>query len=173
MVWANVGRGRDGRDRPQRSSWTVDGAPLPFVPYDHTWTPETINGAPAFRSIYQQSVTTFADRVPAATIPAERINGNVLLVAGDDDQLWPSSMFAEQIRERRAAHGLPTTTLVGPGAGHGIRFPGEPATPGGGAVMARGGSPAADAAFGQRVWTEIMDVLHLGEQEHQRSGHPR
>lgn len=162
VVWANVGPGRDGRDRPQRSSWTVNGVPLPFAPYDDTWTPETIDGAPAFRSMYQQSLTTFADRIAAATIPAERITGHVLLAAGDDDQLWPSTVFAEQIRERRAAHGLPTTTLVGPGAGHGIRFPGEPTTPGGGMLMARGGSPAADATFGRRVWTEAVDVLHLG-----------
>jgi len=31
VVWANVGPGRDGHERPCRSSWTWQGRPLPFA----------------------------------------------------------------------------------------------------------------------------------------------
>ncbi len=32
VVWANVGPGPDGELRPQHSSWSRGGEPLPFVP---------------------------------------------------------------------------------------------------------------------------------------------
>jgi hypothetical protein len=90
----------------------------------------------------------------------ERITGQVLLAAGDGDQVWPSPLFTERIQARRAGHGLATTTLIGPWAGHRIRLPGEPEAAGG-AAMARGGSASADTALGQRVWAELADLLRL------------
>ena len=39
VVWANVGPGHDGAVRPQRSSWTWRGEPLPFVRYDDAAQP--------------------------------------------------------------------------------------------------------------------------------------
>ena len=160
VVWANVGPGRDGAATPPRSSWTDGGTALPFVPYDPEWTPD--DGAlPAYRGLYERSLITFADRVEAATIPVERISGDVLLAAGGDDQVWPAVDFAQRIVDRRAARQRPTTLLTDARAGHRVRLPGEPDEVGGGQRMARGGTDAADRALGRLVWRELVSLLDL------------
>lgn len=154
VVWEGLGpRGH--------SSWTEGGTPLPYVRYDDDWEQITVDGLVAFRTMYEQSVVTFADRIPAATIPVERITGEVLVTGGGDDQLWPSDRFAAEIGERRAAHGLRTHVLTHPGGGHQVRMPGEPVATGG-AAMARGGAPAADAEHGAAVWALLRELLRLG-----------
>jgi hypothetical protein len=110
--------------------------------------------------MYAQSLHTFADRVPAATIPVERIRGQVLLAAGDDDQVWPSTVFAELIVRRRVEHGLPTTFVSHPKAGHRPILPGE-RTVTGGQPLARGGTPEADAELGALLWPELRAALDL------------
>ena len=144
-----------GGDHLYRSSWTLAGKPLPFVPFDETW----IGGPESFRGIYEQSLRTFAERIEAATIPVEDIEGRVLLTAGTDDRLWPADRFAADIAARRAAHGLPTEVLIGAGAGHRVRLPGEPPIAPG--RIGHGGSPEADAAFGARVWPRLLSFLNL------------
>jgi dienelactone hydrolase len=151
VVWAAL----DGVYR--RSCWTEAGEPLPFVPYDEAWA----GSAVSFRGMYEQSLRTFQDRVDEATIPVERITGEVLLAAGADDQLWPADRFATEIADRRAAHGLPTEVLIDPFAGHRLRLPGEPplATS---TRMGYGGSAEADAVFGARVWPRLLKLLRIG-----------
>jgi dienelactone hydrolase len=158
VAWANVGPGRDGRTAPYRSSWTAGGRPLAFVPYDDAWAPS--GDPPSYRGLYIQSLQTFADRVEAAAIPVERITGEVLLSAGGDDRVWPSDSFAAEIAARRRAHGLATETVLVPGAGHRVTLPGEAAA-GGGAAIARGGSPDADATLGAEVWNRLCALLRL------------
>ncbi|MGI4896002.1 MAG: acyl-CoA thioester hydrolase/BAAT C-terminal domain-containing protein [Janthinobacterium lividum] len=168
VVWANVGPGPDGDESRSRSSWTRAGVALPFVPYDQAWhdaqAKQDARGAdtqpPAFRSLYEQSLTTFADRIPAARIPVESIRADVILSAGGDDQVWPSESFARDVVARRSDHGLSTTCLTAPAAGHRLQLPGEPVTDGG-TVLVRGGSPHADAELGARVWSELRTALHL------------
>jgi uncharacterized protein len=46
VVWANVGPGIDGAQRPPRSSWTEGGEPLRFVPYYDPWLPR-VEGPPS------------------------------------------------------------------------------------------------------------------------------
>lgn len=176
VVWANVGPGLDGYESPPRSSWTRGGSPLPFVPYDQAWhddrateaatttppdTPDTAApGPPAFRTLYEQSLTTYADLVPAARIPVESIRGEVILSCGGDDQVWPSDHFARDIVTRRTAHGLSTTHLTVPAAGHRLQLPGED-LPSGGMTMARGGSASADRELGKALWRCLTAALHL------------
>ena len=66
VVWAGL-----SQERPQRSSWTRGGEPLPFVPYDDDWEPDT--EPVEFVGMYEQSLETYADRVPAAR---SRSNGS-------------------------------------------------------------------------------------------------
>lgn len=159
VAWANVGP--DDRDelRPCRSSWTRGGRPVPFVPYDDETTVDT--DPPAFEPMYRQSLITFADRVAAATIPVERFFGDVLLIAGGDDRLWPSLDAARAIERRRSVFDLPTTVVTHPDAGHRTLLPGEPVATGG-AAMDRGGTEAADRELGSLAWPEILRVLDLG-----------
>ena len=150
VVWAAL-----ASERPQRSSWTRGGEPLPFVPYDDSWVTET--NPPAYLDLCLSSLELYADRVPAARIPVERIGGEVLLVAGGDDQLWPSVDFADEICRRRAAHGLETTLVTHPAAGHRVLLPGE--TPPAPSHMAHGGTPEADAELGRRLWAYLAGLL--------------
>src|SRR5699024_2481296 len=94
----------------------------------------------------------------AARIPVERIAGEVLLIVGGDDQVWPSDTFAAEIVRTRTVHGLTTTVISEQDAGHRLLLPGEtPAV--GGMSMRRGGSAEADAALGARAWPEIVRIV--------------
>jgi dienelactone hydrolase len=153
VVWAAL-----STDRPQRTSWTSAGEPLPFVPYDDTWA--AAGSPPEFVGLYEQSLETYADRVPAARIPVERIAGEVVLAAGEDDRVWPACDFADAIAARREAAGLATTVVTHAGAGHRVVLPGEePAS--GGRPMARGGTDEADAELGALVWPHVLRALGL------------
>ena len=70
VVWANLGPGLDGAEHPYRSSWTREGRPLPFVPYDDSWA--TSSEPPAYVGLYESSLARFADRAVGAAIPVER-----------------------------------------------------------------------------------------------------
>jgi len=161
VAWANVGPGLDGKQEPYRSSWTEAGQPFPFVPYDDDWTVPDGDDPPAYRGMYEQSLARFADRVAEATIPVERISAEVLITAGGDDQVWPSDLFADQLVQRRADHGLTTRIVTHPRAGHRVCLPSEPAISTSGIEMARGGTTRADTQLGREVWRQLLDVLHL------------
>lgn len=157
LVWAGL-----SADRPQRTSWTVRGEPLAFVPFDHDGIAEAVEEAagepPSFCESYLSAVEKYADRVPAATIPVERIAGDVVLVAGEDDALWPSALMAELVRRRRAASGQETVIVSHEGAGHRVVLPGEiPVPPS--AQRAWGGSEEADRELGVLALPEILAVL--------------
>ncbi|WP_081795488.1 acyl-CoA thioester hydrolase/BAAT C-terminal domain-containing protein [Nocardioides sp. URHA0020] len=151
VVWAAL-----STERPQRSSWTRGGEPLPFVPYDDAWEPA--QSPPEFVGLYEHCLEAYADRVPAARLPVDRIRGSVLLAAGGDDRLWPSLGFAEQIVRRRSSAGLPTTLVSQPEAGHRVLLPGETAPPAR-AELAHGGNALADLELGQLLWPELVAVL--------------
>jgi pimeloyl-ACP methyl ester carboxylesterase len=147
-AWGWIDNGR------QTSPWTWQGEPLPFVPFDLDWKPD--DDPPSYIEHYRQSLKKYAAEAEAAQIPAERFRGDLLLLAGGDDRLWPSVEFAEQIATRRGS--LRTEVLVSGQAGHRPLFPGEEPKSGG-RRMARGGSDAADRTFGTRTWPNILRVL--------------
>jgi dienelactone hydrolase len=141
------------------SHWTRDGAPLPFVPFAQDWEPDAEDtGPPVYRSLYEQSLAADPAVAERAAIPVEQIRGEVVLVAGADDQLWPSVSFARLIEARRASHGLTTTVVTHPRAGHRVVLPGEDPVSGG-QRMARGGTPQADAELGERAWPAVLAAL--------------
>jgi uncharacterized protein len=156
VVWANVGAGRDGHKTPDRSSWTWRGTPLPFVPFDDTWQAPR-GDWPSYLGRYKQSLKTYADHVATSRIPVERISGDVIVTAGRDDQVWPSDAFATAIVERRRQAGLDTVLVVHPDAGNRPTLPGEPASYS--MALARGGTPAADAAHGAAIWAAMEKSL--------------
>ncbi|MFF8916132.1 acyl-CoA thioester hydrolase/BAAT C-terminal domain-containing protein [Streptomyces sp. NPDC015032] len=161
VTWANIGPGRDGRNRPCRSSWSWRGEPLPFVPYDDSWAPIPTppTGAPvAVRGWYERSRRTFADHVDAAAIAVEKSAAALVLVAGGDDAMWPSLPHAEELAARRRAAGQPVQVISSPDAGHRPRFPGEGPAPAS-AHFLHGGTPGADAALGAAAWPQVLDAL--------------
>lgn len=150
VVWAGV-RG----DGTVTSHWTRGGDPLPYVPFDEDWQPE--GDIPAYVGLYAASRERFADHVAAAAIPVERIP-QVLLVAGGEDQVWPSTVMADAIHARRAMHGLVTTVVTDPEAGHRCVLPGESVVASG-MRMHRGGSEATDRRLGAAAWPHIEQLL--------------
>jgi dienelactone hydrolase len=141
------------------SHWTWRGEPLPYVPFCEDWEPES--DPPAYREFYAQSLAVAgAEVVAAATIPAEQILGPVVLVAGGDDQVWPSADFAAAISLRRKAAGLPTSVVMEEAAGHRAVLPGESPVADG-QRMQRGGTDAGDRALGAQAWPHVVDALAL------------
>ena len=76
-----------------RSSWTLYGRPLPFVPIQAGKAAEPLVNQ--FRRALEQR-----DHVTKATIPVERIRGPILLLSGKEDTTWPSTDMSEMIIRR-------------------------------------------------------------------------
>jgi uncharacterized protein len=156
VVWA-------GDSWPPRSSWTRNGIPLPFVHYDVSQFPPPSDGPVSYRRYAEKSLERFAGEVPAATIPIEKARARVVLVAGGDDALWPSDVFARALADRLEAAGKQPLLITHPEAGHRALLPGD-ATPRS-AVNAHGGTDAADRALGLAAWKAISELLHLSSSD--------
>jgi uncharacterized protein len=156
VVWE--GQHRADQD-PRRSKWTWQGRPLPFVPLDRSWVPE--EERPSFTPFYERSRELAGTTVvEEARIPVEQITGDVVLVAGGDDRVWPSVSAARAIVTRRAAHGLATVLVEDSRAGHQVVLPGEkPSDPTRSYQV--GGDPGAPERLGARAWPAIREVLEL------------
>lgn len=150
VVWA----GFDGTGH-ETSHWTLDGTPLPYVPFD--FDAHVPSDVPSFLPLYTASRVTYAHEVESASIPVERIR-DLVLVAGGDDRVWPSVAQAERIRDRRQGCPFATTLVSHDIAGHRTLLPGESPVSSG-RIMARGGTEEADRALGARAWGAILDVL--------------
>jgi uncharacterized protein len=159
VVWANVGPGRDGQTWPQRSSWTRNGIPLPFMRHHEAHLPPQGETPISYRELHEQSLIIFAGDLEAATIPLERARAEILLVAGGDDALWPSDAFARSIADRLGRFGKYPTVVGHPEAGHRVLLPGE-TTPRS-TRNAYGGNDAADLALGRSAWRAIVNLLRL------------
>jgi pimeloyl-ACP methyl ester carboxylesterase len=151
VVWAGV-----RPDESLTSHWTYRGEALAYVGFVDDWKPDS--DPPAFVGLYEESRRRFPDRVSGAAIPVERI-GQVLLVAGGDDQVWPSLAMAELIKERRQQYGLETTLVLDAEAGHRTVLPGEPVVTTG-VRMQRGGTETSDRRLGAAAWRYVRRLLN-------------
>ncbi|MBN1363043.1 MAG: hypothetical protein JW993_20760 [Sedimentisphaerales bacterium] len=81
------------------------------------------SGTPRFAAILKKESS-----IAHAVIPVENIQGPVLLISGDDDQIWPSTLMSEMIMDRLREHKHPFTDkhLKYQGAGHAINLPDLP-----------------------------------------------
>jgi pimeloyl-ACP methyl ester carboxylesterase len=138
-----------------RSHWTLAGIPVPFVPI--AWDTYVRETPARFRPLYEQSYARSPERVEAAVIPVEQIQ-QLVLVAGGDDQVWPSTESAQRISARRHGAGHETTVVTRADAGHRTILPGETVVAGGQA-MHRGGSEDADRALGRAAWAAIRSTV--------------
>lgn len=157
VVWGNIGPGRDGIEWPERSSWTLRGAPLPFVPAEPNWNAGHVDGLVSYRGLFEHCLARFGQEAERAAIPVEAISARVVLVAGGADALWPSLDFARSIVRRRKAAGKATRLVSASDAGHRILLPGE-TTPRS-TAHAHGGNDDADARLGAAAWELIRELL--------------
>lgn len=163
----------NGAKAGSQSSWSLHGQDLPFVPFK--LSPEFIQSMQAalqartpiaLTPIHLHSLTsTDAETLDRAAIRVERTQGPILLVSGEDDQLWPSSMLSDMAVTRLAQHqyAYPYRHLKYPGAGHLIAIPCQPTTTNSGGVtafkMAFGGNAKSQAAAARDAWTQILRFL--------------
>jgi acetyl esterase/lipase len=174
-VVANVPSGYVWGGFGEASSWTWRDAPLPFVPAG--------GGRPVLelddegrkhvrhRRTFEEDIARAAPEVlDAATIRAEGVQGPVLLVAGDDDQLWPSCPLAEVAMDRLVASGHAARygdeLHCFPDAGHAISLPGwstlgsvESWNDFANEFTVLGGTPAGNARAGRLADTALRGFL--------------
>ncbi|WP_213581069.1 acyl-CoA thioester hydrolase/BAAT C-terminal domain-containing protein [Paenibacillus sp. J2TS4] len=97
------------------------------------------------------------------------MQGPIMLVSGGDDQLWPSSKFAEIVMEWLTCHHHPYKNihLHYKDAGHFLCFPytlpymppNVMLSPGGGMTVTFGGSDKANTRTALDAWPKMLDFL--------------
>jgi fermentation-respiration switch protein FrsA (DUF1100 family) len=108
--------------------------------------------------------------VAAAAIPVERSHAAILLISGQDDQMWPSARMAAMVVERLQQHHYeyPVQHLSYPNAGHWIGMPFFPASTTyghhamNGELYAYGGTVAGNAFAIADSWNHILHLLKHG-----------
>jgi len=135
------------------ASWTAGGKPVAFVPYDFSKPFVSV------LDLYQRSLPH--ETGSSAEIPVERICGPIVLVAGEDDTLWPSAHMCRLMEARLAANKFPHSveTLIYPQAGHGAFGPPVPPGHPFEQLDALGGTMAGNSAARADSWTRSLEVL--------------
>ena len=140
------------------SSWTIHGEALPFIPYDD----DLIDYSSGLPDLFEGYRAPLSDRelVDAARIPVDRISAPILMVAGEDDGVWPAAMMAKMMEtyriETHTDH--PDDQLrTYPGAGHGVSYPYWPLTISYG--MVKGGTVEGDANATTDAWQASFEFL--------------
>lgn len=116
-------------------------------------------------------------RFEAAAIAVEKIRCPLLLIFGNDDQMWPSDIYATQIVNRlKAANSQISVKHVNyPDAGHGFSLPNLPIRqlpvcyhPVDKLWFSMGGNREADARASRDAWKQLLTFFHenLSDSEH-------
>jgi dienelactone hydrolase len=115
VVWYGLGK----LGGLNKSSWTYEGKPLPYVPYAK---PKSGWFTKRIAEFYEAGLEKNPDRISSAVIQVENISGPILLSSGGKDDIWPSSFMAGQIEARLKLKNFPfeVRSLNYPEAGHGI-----------------------------------------------------
>jgi dienelactone hydrolase len=146
-----------------RSSFSLNGKALPFVPYeDFAKEFMGFQTGEAVRIRRPQDKGRAAHPAAAVTarIPVERIKAPVMLVAGQEDQVWNSAMMAHNIAERRAEAKLETVSLIYSDAGHAVGGTGyNPTTQYDASPMKMGGTPEGNARAQADAWPKTIAFL--------------
>ncbi|MBZ2198633.1 acyl-CoA thioester hydrolase/BAAT C-terminal domain-containing protein [Occultella gossypii] len=147
--------------RRKVASWTLDGEPLPYLPYANLDEIDRLVAAtqPVPLGVAFPPVPTDPDELDRVSIPVERISGKVLSICGGEDRMWPSDAYSRVAVDRLAAHDRAGDIehVVLSGVGHPIAGPpGQPFTstlsPGPGVTFEMGGSPRANTAGRAEAW---------------------
>jgi dienelactone hydrolase len=162
-VWQ--GFGREPSPGEQASTWSIGGAPLPYIRYAETFGQFSARIPGSSAEDWHSSSLAAADdaTMRAARIPVESISARVLLIAGDKDEVWPSGLMARRIVEARARAGLlkRTQAEIFPGGNHQICGPGDsPTQPLTSEPIAPGAAdPIAVGEAGETAWRKTTEFL--------------
>jgi dienelactone hydrolase len=139
------------------SSWTVDGKPVPFVPYDVSQPFDFRDYMGSIFRLYDGGLKDAAAHADAV-IPVERINGPILLISGEADAMWPAARMSNDIVKRleRKRFGFSVTHLSYPDAGHAVGLPPALGASERGPDEAVGGTAAGNAFARADMWPKLV-----------------
>lgn len=147
----------------ERSSFSLRGEPLPFVPllgYEDEIARSAKGLDVRVRRPHERGRAARPDLAAKARIPVERIRGAVMLIGAYDDQMWPSGMAAQNLAERRLEAGRPATSLIFPDAGHPLYDTGyAPTTQFNRKSRQVGGTPESNARAQAQAWRKTLEFL--------------
>jgi len=170
LIWGGFGHDPAEGSQP---AWTYRGEGLPYMSdpdpgiYDYyaeyAARGEAIPGTPSFQAIVDRN----PDQVEQAMIPVENTQGAILMISGEDDQMWPGTELAEIAMRRLKEHGftLPYEHVSYGGAGHFIAPPYAPTTtiaithPVDGGYYTFGGQPEANYRASVDSWQKRIAFL--------------
>lgn len=117
VVWEGYSGG--GGTWAARSSWSVGGTPVPFVPL-FPFDPKQEGLYRTNTERYARSREFHTDRVGQARIPVEPVKARILLLVSDRDEVWASGAMARNVVERLVAAGKSdyVEVKIYPKAGH-------------------------------------------------------
>jgi uncharacterized protein len=144
-----------------RSSWTLEGRPLPFLTFPSDVAPAQSERGLSLLPMCEAALTDSV-AVRRASIEIERARGPVLLISGGDDRVWPAGRMCEQLIQRMKERGRANDIRHRhfSNAGHMLfpySRPADTSVPP--APFDLGGTPAADAAAHRAVWPEVVKTL--------------
>jgi dienelactone hydrolase len=162
-VWFGLkAAGPDPDRRSPKSSWSLDGVPLPFLACPPDVMPAISEGGLRTDVFFDLARHDAAD-IEAARIAVERAVGPILLLSGDDDHQWPAVPMANEVVRRMEEHGRgdDVTSVVYPGAGHVffIRDLLPPPVPGSRPTYDFGGGSEADSIASRDAWQRAVAFL--------------
>lgn len=149
VVWAGI----DMAGGPVGSSWTANGAPLPYVHYDLS---------KGFTGVFNLYNDRLGGAPAEARIPVENIHGPVMMISGQADGLWPSSRMAAEVEQRLKDHqfAYPVVSIAYPDAGHGaFGIPVSPDAPGLARAAYLGGTIPGLVAARADGWPRVLAFL--------------
>lgn len=157
VVWEGWG---DGIKLGTTSSYSWKGKSLDYVPYSDNWFRETGKFARGLRGRLRTPMDegrwANPDRVRVARIPIETYTGALLVVGGEQDDLWSAGHMVQNVAERRAEVGLSTSLLVLPEAAHGIAGTGYNAA----LLFEKGEKRRIEARDQARTWAATVEFFH-------------
>lgn len=111
------------------SSWTHKGDELPFATISSEVWQQALEYSTEEGIVLKDCFAQSIDMSDAmCEIPIEKINGNILLISGKDDLLWPSSDAADRLEARleKFQSTIQMMNLKYEGVGHCFDIPGKP-----------------------------------------------
>ncbi|MBG7610313.1 MAG: hypothetical protein IZT55_05535 [Anaerolineae bacterium] len=102
VVWQGIPAKRFKIGEDVKSSWSLKGKSLPFL----TYPPDVQKRDLLFlrlRKMHEQALLD-AENFNKAAIQVEKMKGGVILISGDRDHLWPSTIMGEKIISRLRAN---------------------------------------------------------------------
>ena len=162
--------GFETSDQGRKSSWTVNGQDVGFVPY--------VDVAPDKRTLPDgRRVTEYSNvflasmkenlQTKTAVIPVEKIQAPILSLAGMADGIWPSYEISKVIQETRKLAGKDGFDIYMnfPDAGHTLGIPGYSTMdlafyhPVAQELWFAGGTPEGNARAQRQGWDQVVLFL--------------